>query len=245
MALTAPVVTIQQLKTACSSCSLRELCLPMGISREEVEQLDRLIVARKRVRRGENLYYTDDRFHSIYAVRSGFFKSTVLAEDGRDQITGFYMPAEIMGMDGIGTERHACDAVALENSEVCIIPFANLEEISTKIRGLQQQFHKLMSREIVRDQSVMMLLGSMRAEERLAAFLLNLSQRFVARGYSHSDFNLRMTREEIGSFLGLQLETVSRLFSRFQEERLIDVQQKHIRILDAAGLARAAGKEPR
>src|SRR6266571_3840332 len=229
MALTAPVVTIQQLKTACSSCSLRELCLPMGISREEVEQLDRLIVARKRVRRGENLYYTDDRFHSIYAVRSGFFKSTVLAEDGRDQITGFYMPAEIMGMDGIGTERHACDAVALENSEVCIIPFANLEEISTKVR----------------DQNVMMLLGSMRAEERLAAFLLNLSQRFVARGYSHSDFNLRMRREEIGSFLGLQLEPVSRLFSRFQEERLIDVQQKHSRILDAAGLARAAGKEPR
>src|SRR6266568_4855226 len=210
MAVTAPVVTIHQLKTACSSCSLRELCLPMGISREEVEQLDRLVVARKRVRRGENLYYTDDPFHSIYAVRSGFFKSTVLAEDGRDQITGFYMPAEI----------------------------------SAKVPGLQRQFHKVMSREIVRDQGAMMMLGSMRAEERVAAFLLNLSQRFVARGYSPSDFNLRMTREEIGSFLGLQLETVSRLFSRFQEERLIDVQQKHIRILDAAGLARAAGQEP-
>ena len=149
-----------------------------------------------------------------------------------------------MGMDGICTERHACDAVALENSDVCIIPFAKLEEISAKVRGLQRQFHKLMSREIVRDQGTMMMLGSMRAEERVAAFLLNLSQRFVARGYSPSDFNLRMTREEIGSFLGLQLETVSRLFSRFQEERLIDVQQKHIRILNAAGLARAAGQEP-
>jgi CRP/FNR family transcriptional regulator, anaerobic regulatory protein len=244
MAATAPVVTIHQLKTACSSCSLHELCLPMGISREEIRQLDQLVVTRKRVRRGENLYHTDDRFHSVYAVRSGFFKSTVLAEDGRDQIIGFYMPAEIMGMDGIGTGRHACDVVALENSEVCIIPFANLEEISTKVRGLQRQFHKLMSREIVRDQAAMMLLGSMRAEERLAAFLLNLSQRLVARGYSSSDFNLRMTREEIGSFLGLQLETVSRLFSKFQEERLIDVQQKHIRILDVSGLTRATGKEP-
>jgi CRP/FNR family transcriptional regulator len=215
----------------------------MGISREEVDQLDPLVVARKRVRRGENLYHTDDRFHSIYAVRSGFFKSTVLSEDGRDQITAFYMPAEIMGMDGIGTERHACDVVALENSEVCIIPFTKLEEISAKVHGLRQQFHKIMSREIVREQDAMMLLGSMRAEERLAVFLLNLSQRLRARGYSPSDFNLRMTREEIGSFLGLQLETVSRLFSKFVEERLIDVQQKHVRILDATGLARAAGRE--
>lgn len=243
MAAAAPIITLHQIRAACSGCSLRELCLPMGLSPEEVEQLDHIVSARKRVRRGESLYRTGDAFGSIYAVRSGFFKSTVAAEDGRDQVTGFHMPGEIMGMDGIGTDNHACNIVALEDSEVCIIPFPRLEELSTTIRGLRRQFHKLMSREIVRDQGVMLLLGSMRAEERLAAFLLNLSQRFLALGYSPSDFNLRMTREEIGSFLGLKLETVSRIFSKFQEDRLVGVQQKHVRILDVPGLRRVIGEE--
>ena len=138
---------------------------------------------------------------------------------------------EIVGMDGIGTDHHAADVTALEDSEVCVIPYARLEEA-----GLQRQLHRVMSRELVRDQGVMMLLGTMRAEERLAAFLLNLSQRFTARGYSPNEFHLRMKREEIGSYLGLSLETVSRLFSRFQSEGLVAVQQKHIRILDVAGL---------
>jgi len=188
------------------------------------------------VKRGESLYRSGDAFGSIYAVRSGFFKSGVVLEDGRDQVTGFHMPGEILGLDGIGTERHTCGATALEDSEVCVIPFARLEEVSREVRTLQHQFHKVMSREIVRDQGVMMLLGTMRAEERLAAFLLNLSQRFVTRGYSPAEFHLRMTREEIGSYLGLKLETVSRVFSRFQEAGLVAVQQKHIRILDPEGL---------
>ena len=240
----ASPINLHQLKTACSSCSLRELCLPMGLSREEVEQLDRLVSARRRFKRTENLYRIGDPFGSIYAVRSGFFKSSVLAEDGREHVTGFHMPGEIMGMDGIGAEKHACNTVALEDSEVCVIPFTRLEDVSATIRGLQRQFHKVMSREIVHDHGVMMLLGSMRAEERLAAFLLNLSQRFLARGYSPSDFNLRMTREEIGSFLGMKLETVSRIFSRFQEDRLIGIQQKRIRIFDVPGLKRVMGQEP-
>jgi CRP/FNR family transcriptional regulator len=164
-------------------------------------------------------------------VRAGFFKASVVLEDGRDQVTGFHMAGEIVGMDGIGTERHSSDVIALEDSEVCIIPYARLEEA-----GMQRQLHKAMSRELVRDQGVMMLLGTMRAEERLAAFLLNLSTRFVARGFSQSEFHLRMTREEIGSYLGLSLETVSRLFSRFQEEGLIAVRQKHIVIHDIPGL---------
>lgn len=240
----AATVNLVQLKTACSACSLRELCLPMGLSPEEIEHIDQLVSTRKRVRRGESLYRSGDAFGSIYAIRSGFFKSSTLTEDGRDQVTGFHMPGDIMGMDGIGTEKHACNTAALEDSEVCVIPFGRLEELSASIRGLQRQIHKVMSREIVRDQGVMMLLGSMRAEERLAAFLLNLSQRLVARGYSPSDFNLRMTRDEIGSFIGLKLETVSRIFSRFQDDRLISVQQKHIRILDVAGLKRVMGQEP-
>jgi CRP/FNR family transcriptional regulator, anaerobic regulatory protein len=243
MAATAPVITLHELKATCSSCSLRELCLPMGLTSDEVEQIDHLVATRRRLRRGESLYRAGDAFGSIYAVRSGFFKSAVLAEDGRDQVTGFHMAGEILGMDGIGTEKHACSIVALEDSEVCIIPFPRLEEVSSRIRGLQRQFHRLMSREIVRDQGVMLLLGSMRAEERVAAFLLNLSQRFLARGYSPSDFNLRMTREEIGSFLGIKLETVSRVFSKFQEEGLVEVRQKQIRILDVPGLKRLTGKE--
>jgi CRP/FNR family transcriptional regulator len=235
--VTTPI-SLAHLRAACSSCSLRELCLPMGLSHAELEHLDRLVLTRRRAKRGEHLYRTGDGFASIYAVRSGFFKSNVHLEDGREQVTGFHMPGEILGLDGIGTERHSCNAVALEDSEVCAIPFARLEEMSRELRGLQHQFHKVMSREIVRDQGVMMLLGTMRAEERLAAFLLNLSQRFVTRGYSPAEFHLRMTREEIGSYLGLKLETVSRIFSKLQAEGLIAVQQKRIRVLDAAGLKR-------
>jgi CRP-like cAMP-binding protein len=159
-------------------------------------------------------------------VRSGFFKTDVLIEDGRDQVTGFQMTGELLGLDGISSEIHTCNAIALEDSEVCAIPFSHLEGLSRQIHTLQHHFHKVMSREIVRDHGVMMLLGTMRAEERLAAFLLNLSQRFKARGYSPAEFNLRMSRDEIGSYLGLKLETVSRAFSHFQEEGLLAVHQR-------------------
>ena len=224
-------IDLNRLRAVCSGCSLRELCLPMGLSRDEVAHLDQLVYTRRRLKRGESLYRSGDGFGSIYAVRSGFFKSSVVLEDGRDQVTGFHMAGEILGMDGIGTDRHAADVIALEDSEVCVIPYARLAD-----SGLQRQLHKVMSRELVRDQGVMMLLGTMRAEERLAAFLLNLSHRFLARGFSSHEFHLRMTRDEIGSYLGLSLETVSRLFSRFQEESLISVQQKHIVIHDIDGL---------
>ena len=222
---------ITRCPTRCSTCNLRELCLPCGITGADSDLFEEMVYTRKRVRRGDALYRTGSDFDSLYAVRSGFFKSSVVLEDGRDQVTGFHMAGEIMGMDGIGTGSHAVDTTALEDSEVCVIPYSRLAD-----PGLQRQLHKVMSRELVRDQGVMMLLGTMRAEERLAAFLLNLSQRFMARGFSQHEFHLRMTREEIGSYLGLSLETVSRLFSRFQEDRHITVQQKHIRILDIPGL---------
>ena len=215
-----------RVRTQCSTCNLREVCLPCGMQAEN-GQLDDLVYTRRKVRRGEALYRAGDAFGSLYAVRTGFFKSRVVFEDGRDQVTGFHMPGEVLGMDGIGGDRHATDMIALEDSEVCVIPYARLEQ-----PGLQRQLHKVMSRELVRDQGVMMLLGTMRAEERLAAFLLNLSQRFVARGFSQREFHLRMTREEIGSYLGLTLETVSRLFSKFQLDGVIAVQQKHVRILE-------------
>ena len=210
-----------------------EPCLPCALADPFTGLLGELVYTRKRVHRGESLYRAGGSFDSLFAIRSGFFKSRVMLEDGRDQVTGFHMAGEILGMDGIGTERHNADAIALEESEVCIIPYEQLVDFH-----LQRELHKVMSRELVRDHGLMMLLGTMKSEERLAAFLLNLSQRFVARGFSPDDFHLRMTRDEIGSYIGLSLETVSRLFSRFHEEGLIAVQQKHIRILDVPGLRR-------
>ena len=229
---------IEAFKVACSSCNLRELCLPVGLSEPQLEKLDTLVATRKTVKRGDALFHAGDGFQSLYAVRTGFFKTCVAAEDGRAQVTGFQMAGELLGLDGISTDHHACDAIALEDSQVCVIPYAHLEHLSREFTDLQHQFHKIMSREIVRDQGVMLLLGSMRAEERLAVFLLNLTQRLHARGFSASALVLRMTREEIGSYLGLKLETVSRTFSKFQEEGLLEVKQRDIRILDNEGLKR-------
>ncbi|QRM20293.1 fumarate/nitrate reduction transcriptional regulator Fnr [Dechloromonas sp. TW-R-39-2] len=237
-------ISLSVIKTACSNCNLRELCLPFGLNIDELERLDDLVSTRRRIKRGDHLYRAGETFDAIYAIRSGFFKTDVLLEDGRDQVTGFQMAGELLGLDGISTEHHTCNAIALEDSEICAIPFSQLESLSREIHTLQHHFHKVMSREIVRDHGVMMLLGTMRAEERLAAFLLNLSQRFTARGFSHAEFYLRMTREEIGSYLGLKLETVSRAFSRFQEEGHIAVQQKHIRILNVNGLKALMNHHP-
>lgn len=237
-------ISFDVIKTACSNCNLRELCLPYGLNPKEMARLDDLVSTRRRVKRGDHLYRAGEVFDAIYAIRSGFFKTDVLLEDGRDQVTGFQMAGELLGLDGISSERHSCNAVALEDSEICAIPFSRLESLSREIQTLQHHFHKVMSREIVRDHGVMMLLGTMRAEERLAAFLLNLSQRFTARGFSHTEFNLRMTREEIGSYLGLKLETVSRAFSRFQEEGMIAVQQKRIRIINVGGLKAILNHQP-
>lgn len=227
----------------CSSCNLREMCLPSGLTGQDISRVDELIQTRRRIRRGESLYRSGDSFASLYAVRYGSFKTSQLLEDGREQVTGFHMAGEIMGLDGIGAEEHTCNVIALEDSEVCIISYSRLEHASRDMRGLQQHFHKLMSRELVGKHGILLLLGSMRAEERLAVFLLSLSQRFTARGYSPSEFNLRMTREDIGSFLGMKLETVSRIFSKFQEHGIISVQQRRICILDVPGLKAVMGQK--
>ena len=223
-------------ETNCTSFNLRELCLPKQIVDSDMARVEQLVFARRRLKRGDSLFKASDEFHALYAIRSGFLKTTVLNADGREQVTGFQMGGELLGLDGIGGGLHNSNSVALEDSEVCVLPFALIEELGREIPAIQRNLHSVLSREIVRDHGVMMLLGSMSAEERLAAFLLNLSRRFTARGYSASDFHLRMTREEIGSYLGLKLETVSRLFSRFQTDGLIEVQQKHVRIVDIPGL---------
>ena len=236
MQATQPAIRLEPFKVACSSCNLRELCLPVGISEDQLTRLDDIVAARRPVARGEALFRSGEAFASLYAVRTGFFKTCVSSEDGRDQVTGFQMAGELLGLDGIGTDFHTCDAVALEDSQVCVIPYSQLEDLTRELSDLQRHFHKIMSREIVRDHGVMLLLGSMRAEERMAAFLLNLTQRLRARGFSSSSLILRMTREEIGSYLGLKLETVSRAFSRFQDEGVLSVKQRHIEVLNPDAL---------
>ncbi len=222
---------------ACSSCNLREICLPVGLTRAELEYIDRRLVAtRRRVVRGAALYRSGDAFEAVFAVWTGFFKTCVAHKDGRDQVTGFQMGGELIGLDGIGSGRHELDAVALEDSQVCVIPYDALKNLAHEVPSLQTQFHKIMSHEIVRNQGVMLLLGSMYAEERLAAFLLNLTHRLQTRGYSASAVLLRMTREEIGSFLGLTIETVSRTFTKFQAEGLLFVRNRQLRITDPLGL---------
>lgn len=234
---------VTSIKVACSSCNLRELCLPMGLNTEEMDKLDKVISTRRRIKRGTPLFRNGDKFTSLYAVRSGFFKTCVTTADGRDQVTGFQMTGEIIGLDGIVSDHHACDAIALEDAEVCVMPFDQVEQLSREFTTLQHHVHKIMSREIVRDHSVMLLLGSMRAEERLAAFLLNLVQRLHARGFSQSELILRMTREEIGSYLGMKLETVSRTFSKFVDDGVIDVKQRYVHIKDTEALKRIVNSQ--
>ena len=229
-------MTIKAIKIACSNCNLRDLCMPMGLNADELIRVDELVAVRRPVKRGTTLFHSGEKFSSLYAIRTGFFKTYVITEDGRDQVTGFQMAGEIIGLDGIVNDQHTCNAIALEDAEVCVIPFDRIEEISREVGALQHHVYKIMSREIVREHGVMLLLGSMRAEERLAAFLLNLVQRLEARGFSRSELVLRMTREEIGSYLGMKLETVSRTFSKFADEGLIKVSQRNISILDSDAL---------
>lgn len=233
-----PVLNPDALKVACSNCNLRELCMPVGFNVDEMKRLDEVVDKRRRIKQGELLFTSGDVFTSLYAIRTGFFKTCVTSEDGREQVTGFQMAGEIIGMDGIVSDHHNCNAVALEDAEVCVMPFASVEDLSRELPALQRHVHKIMSREIVRENGVMMLLGNMRAEERLAAFLLNLVQRLHARGLSQSELVLRMTREEIGSYLGLKLETVSRAFSKFSDEGIIEVKQRYVKILSPDELKR-------
>ena len=237
----APVISIRDFKAHCQTCSMRQLCLPVGLSIEETKQVDALITHGTKLKKHDTLYRAGEPFHALYAIQIGSLKTTVLAADGREQVTGYHMVGEIIGFDGIGTDYHGTEAIALEDTEVCVLPFINIENLARTMPALQHNLHQRMSMEIARDQRLMLLLGGMRAEKRLAVFLLNLADRYRRRGYSSAEYALRMKREEIGSYLGLKLETVSRLFSRFQEEGLIQVQGRAIKLLDPVALKQIIG----
>ena len=215
---------------------MRQLCMPQGLSAEELPKLEALIYSARPVQRGESLYRSGDTFDNLYAVRSGSLKTTMAHRDGREQVTGLRLAGEALGLDGISDDKHACSATALEDSTVCIVPYVALKQLCREVGSMQERLHKLMGEQIVREAAQMMVLGSLSADERVAAFLLDVSERNAKRGYSSAEFNLRMTHEDMGSYLGMTLETVSRTLSRFQKRGLIDTQGKFIRIVDIEGL---------
>ncbi len=234
------VVTTQGFRVACKDCNLFQLCLPVGIDTADLDRLDRIIRRRRPLKRGEQLFGVGDGFSAIYAVRSGSIKTFIPAEDGQEQVTGFHLPGELLGLDAIHNQQHPCAARALETTSLCEIPFDLLGDLSQQIPSLQAQLLKIMSKEIFDDQSLLLLLGKKSAEERLAALLLSLSGRYCRRGFSAYEFNLSMSRNDIGNYLGLAVETVSRLFTKFQERSIINAQRKHVQILDAPALTRIA-----
>lgn len=225
----------------CQSCSISRLCLPVMLAESEVEHLDSIVERSRPLRKSEQLFSANDHFENVYAIRSGSLKSYTISEDGVEQITGFHLPGEIVGLDAINDGRHPSFAKALETSSVCALPFDKLESLARQMPALQSQLFRVMSQEIREDQELMMLLNKKSADERLAAFLINLSQRFGRRGLSSSVFRLTMTRSDIGNYLGLAVETISRLLTRFQQEGLLAVEDKEITITQVEALSHLAG----
>lgn len=216
---------------ACQNCSLHQLCLPLGLQGGDLDRLEEIIKRSHPLKKNEIAFHQGDSFHSIFAIRAGSVKTYTVADDGSEQITGFYLPGELVGLDAISDNRHPCSAKALETTSYCEIPFSQLENLSSELPSLQHQLLKIMSKEITHDANLLMLLGKKTADERLASLLLSLSTRLGNRGFSSTEFNLSMSRNDIASYLGLAVETVSRLFTRFQEQGLIKVDGKFVQIL--------------
>ena len=226
---------------SCNECSLSPVCLPLAVAPAQLDQLDNIIHRGRPLKRGEHLFRASDEFEAVYAVRSGAIKTYVLSDQGDEQVTGFYLPGEVLGMDGISTAHHISNAKALETATVCEIPFSQLEGLSQKIPSLQHHFFSLMSNEIRADRELHMLLSKKNADDRVASLLLSLSARHQRRGLSQTAFRLPMSRYDIANYLGLAVETVSRIFTRFQQNGWITAEGREIEILDRAKLC---GQDP-
>lgn len=222
---------------ACRDCSLFQLCLPVGIGAADLALLERIIKRRKLLRRGAHVFRPGDRFQALFAVRSGSIQTYAPGRSAANQVVGFHLPGELLGLDAIDTGVHRFGARALEAASLCEVPFDRLEELGGEIPSVQRQLLRIMSKQILHDQALRVLLCARSAEERLAAFLVNLSQRFQRRGFSASEFRLSMSRRDIGQHLGLAKETVCRLLARLERDRLIAVRRKHVRVVDRARLA--------
>lgn len=224
----------------CTECAIRQVCIPQGLEAAVLPRFEALVMTGRRVRAGEPLYFLGDRFQSLYAVRSGSLKTFITHREGREQITGLRLPGEALGLDGIASGVQTLSAVALEDSTVCTLPYSALKDLGRESTAMQDRLHQVMGEEINRESTQMMMLGSLSAESRLASFLLDVSERNGLRGYSPSEFRLRLTREEMGSYLGITLETVSRSMTRLRKLGLIVANAKDIRITDFDGLREIA-----
>ncbi|TWI53806.1 CRP/FNR family transcriptional regulator [Pseudomonas duriflava] len=228
-------------QTHCKDCSLAPLCLPLSFNLEDLDALDRIVKRGQPLKKGEILFRQGGTFNSVFAVRSGALKTFSVTDNGEEQITGFHLPSELVGLSGMDTNLHPISAQALETTSVCEIPFDHLDELSEQLPQLRRQLMRVMSREIRDDQQMMLLLSKKTADERIATFLVNLSARFRARGFSARQFRLSMSRNEIGNYLGLAVETVSRVFTRFQQSGIIEAEGKEVHILDSIQLCALAG----
>ncbi len=227
-ATSASALKPKGLQQSCVQCSLSNLCVPIAVSHDEIERLEDIIKQGKTISRGDHIFKEHSPFKSIFAVRSGAIKTYSVSEGGEEQVTGFYLPGEIIGLDSTNTETYSCSAKALERSSVCEIPFGQLEDLATKIPTLQHHFFQLMSKEIQDSRQLTMLLSKNSAEERIASLIISISERFKKRKLSNIQFRLPMPRNDIGSYLGLAVETVSRVFTRFQKTGLISVQGREL-----------------
>ncbi|MFP2767831.1 FNR family transcription factor [Oceanisphaera sp. KMM 10153] len=225
----------------CQDCSISQLCIPLGLNSDELDELDNIIERKKPIQKGQQLFKAGEELRALYAIRAGSIKSYTITEQGDEQITAFHLAGDLIGFDAINTGNHPSFAQALETAMVCEIPYEVLDDLSGKLPRLRQQIMRLMSHEINGDQQMILLLSKKTAEERLASFLCALSSRFSQRGFSAREFRLTMTRGDIGNYLGLTVETVSRLLGRFQKNNLIEVDGKYIRIVDLPELAQLAG----
>ncbi|AGH81696.1 fumarate/nitrate reduction transcriptional regulator [Psychromonas sp. CNPT3] len=226
----------------CHDCSISQLCIPYSLNETELDRLDNIIDRKKPIQKGQEIFKAGEDMKCLYAIRSGTLKSYTITEQGDEQITAFHLAGDLIGFDAISTGIHPSFAQALETSMICEIPYDTLDELSTSMPKLRQQILRLMSAEIVGDQNMILLLSKKNAEERLASFIYNLSNRFAMRGFSPKEFRLSMTRGDIGNYLGLTVKTISRLLGRFQKSDMIAVKGKYISVLDSVQLALLAGE---
>jgi CRP/FNR family transcriptional regulator len=221
---------IEEIRINCQNCTLADLCLSHGMNQEDLKILDGIVERKPPYHRGDHLFRPGYKSHALFAVRSGVLKSYCITEAGEEQVLGFILPGELTGMDGLAGGRYASASIALETSSVCELPFVQLNSLCSQLPGMHDQIMRIVGKEIMTDQHMLMLLGKHNAEERLASFILSLSSRYKKRGLSPTEFYLPMSRQDIGNYLGLAIETVSRLFARFQDEGILAVDRKLITI---------------
>ena len=237
----ATQINFDQLKVSCANCSLRELCIPQGMNEDELKLIDEIIERKKPVHKNDYLFRAGDNNRALYAVLSGSVKTLVDNPNGEEQIVGFHLPGELLGMDGFSGDAHTCSAVALETSSVCEFPLDKLDEVCHEVPSIQYAMRRIMGKEVTKDHAMLLLLGRMSAEEKLASFLISLSKRMAQRHWKPTEFNLTMPRQDIANYLGLAVETVSRLFAHLQDAGIIEVDRRRVNISDIERLKAIVG----